>query len=156
LIQIADGSIEKALADLSASGGGPKNEQLPALKARAECAKYWVENYAPEDFRFRLLPAGGTSALGAEERANIRSLSGEEKNAVRILRDDVVKKIEEFSDDKACSTAVYAAAEKAGVDGKALFGAAYQALIGKDQGPRLASFLRSINKERLLEILKEY
>ena len=145
LIQIADGDIEKALADLAASAGGPKNEQLPALKTRAVCAKYWIENYAPEDFRFRLLPAGGTSAL-----------SEQEKNAVRILRDDVISKIEEFGDDKVCSTAVYAAAEKAGVDGKVLFGAAYQALIGKDQGPRLANFLRSINKERLLDILKNY
>jgi lysyl-tRNA synthetase class 1 len=145
LIQIADGDIEKALADLAANGGGPKNEQLPALKVRAECAKYWIENHAPEDFRFRLLPAGSMSAL-----------SDEEKNAVRVLRDDVIKKIEEFGDDKTCSTAVYAAAEKAGVDGKVLFGAAYKALVGKDQGPRLASFLRSINKERLLGILKNY
>ncbi|MDR0301839.1 MAG: lysine--tRNA ligase [Treponema sp.] len=155
LIQIADGGIEKALADLAANNGGPKKEQLPAFKARAECAKYWVDNCAPEEFRFRLLPAGGVSALSAQEKANLRSLSNEEKNAVRILRDDVISKIEEFSDDKACSSAVYAAAEKAGVDGKILFGAAYQALIGKDQGPRLASFLRSINKERLLEILKD-
>jgi lysyl-tRNA synthetase class 1 len=145
LIQIADGGIEKAFADLAANGGGPKNEQLPALKARAQCAKYWVENCAPEDFRFRLLPSGSMSAL-----------SGEEKNAVRILRDDVICNIEKFPDDKSCSTAVYAAAEKAGVDGKILFGAAYQALIGKDQGPRLASFLRSVNKQRLLDILKNY
>jgi lysyl-tRNA synthetase class 1 len=70
------------------------------------------------------------------------------------LRDDVIKNIENFPDDKTCSTAVYAAAEKAGVDAKVLFGAAYRALIGKEQGPRLANFLRSINKERLLSILK--
>jgi lysyl-tRNA synthetase, class I len=156
LIQIADGDIEKALADLAASAGGPKDEQLPALKARAERAKYWIENYAPEDFRFRLMPAGGISALSEQEKAKLRPLSDVEKNAVRVLRDDVVSKIEEFGDDKVCSTAVYAVAEKAGVDGKVLFGAAYQALIGKDQGPRLASFLRSIDKQRLLEILKNY
>ena len=75
---------------------------------------------------------------------------------MRILRDDVISRIEEFTDDKTCSTAIYAVAEKAGVDGKALFGAAYQALIGKEQGPRLASFLRSIDKNRLLGILKDY
>ena len=42
------------------------------------------------------------------------------------------------------------------MEGKALFRAAYQALIGKDQGPRLANFLRSISKERLLGILAGY
>ena len=89
-------------------------------------------------------------------KEKLKSLSDIEKNAVRILRDDVIKNIEKYNDDKTCSTAVYAAAEKAGVDGKVLFGAVYQALIGKDQGPRLANFLRSINKQRLLGILENY
>ncbi|MCL2443345.1 MAG: lysine--tRNA ligase [Treponema sp.] len=147
LIQIADGDIEKALTDLMAVNNELKPQQLPALKTRSQCAKYWIENYAPEDFKFRLLKNGEKPA---------RDLSDTEKNAVRILRDDVINKIEEFADDKTCSTAIYAAAEKAGIDGKALFSAAYQALIGKEQGPRLANFLRSINKEQLLEILKDY
>jgi len=152
LIQIADGDIVKALADLiidssKAGGNSLMPNQLSTLTARAECAKYWVENCAPEDFRFRLLSSGGAAG---------RVLSDEEKNAIRVLRDDVVCKIEEFTDDKSCAAAIYAAADKAGIDGKALFGAAYQALIGKEQGPRLASFLRTIDKERLLSILMGY
>jgi len=147
LIQIADGDIEKTLADLTAAHSELKPQQLPALRARAECARYWVENCAPEDFRFRLLNAGAVAG---------RPLSDTEKNAIRILCEDVISKIEDFTDDKTCATAIYAAAEKAGIDGKALFSAAYQALIGKEQGPRLANFLRSIKKERLLEILKDY
>ncbi|MCL2186171.1 MAG: lysine--tRNA ligase [Treponema sp.] len=147
LIQIADGDVAKMLADLIASGVKLKPQQLFALTTRAMCAKYWIENCAPEDFRFRLLPAGTAAST---------SLSDTEKNAVRILRDDVICKIEEFEDDKICSSAIYAVAEKAGIDGKVLFTAAYRALIGKDQGPRLASFLRSIDKERLLGILKVY
>ena len=54
LIQIADGDIDKALADLTANDKEIKPEQIPALKTRAQCAKYWVENCAPEDFRFKL------------------------------------------------------------------------------------------------------
>ena len=156
LIQITDGDIEKTLADLAAVDNGPNEEQLAALRSRALCAKYWVENCAPDEFRFRLLPSGGAAALSQEERAKLRSLSDVEKNAVRILRDDVICKIEKFPDDKSCSAEIYSSAEKAGVDGKALFAAAYQALIGKDQGPRLANFLRAIDKERLLAILKDY
>jgi len=155
LIQIADGDIEKTLADLAANSGGPNSEQLQAVRTRAVCAKYWVENCAPEEFRFRLLPAGGAASLSQEERGKLRPISELEKNAVRILRDDVICKIEVFADDKTCAAAIYAAAEKAGIDGKALFAAAYQALIGKDQGPRLANFLRVINKQRLLDILKD-
>jgi lysyl-tRNA synthetase class 1 len=152
LIQIADGDIDKALSDIETDSGLKPHAAMTthnfcSLKARAERAKYWVENCAPEDFKFRLLQSGGRPG---------RALSDIEKNAVRILRDDVICKIEEFTDDKTCASAIYTAAEKAGIDGKALFGAAYQALIGKEQGPRLANFLRSIKKERLLEILNNY
>jgi len=152
LIQIADGDIEKTIADISggysaASGAGLSPQRIETLKARAKRAKYWAENCAPEDFRFRLLHEGGVTG---------RELSQAEKNAVRVLRDDVICKIEDYSDDKTCASAIYAAAEKAGVEGKTLFGAVYQALIGKDQGPRLAGFLRTIDKKRLLSILKNY
>ncbi|MCL2244725.1 MAG: lysine--tRNA ligase [Treponema sp.] len=156
LIQIADGDIEKALMDLASGNPGLKDEHLPALRSRAVCAKYWVENCAPDEFCFRLLPEGGINSLAQGERKKIKQLTDIEKKSVCILREEVISKIEDYTDDKSCATAIYAAAEKAGVDGKTLFAAAYKALIGKDQGPRLASFLRSIKKDRLLAILKDY
>jgi lysyl-tRNA synthetase class 1 len=151
LIQIADGDIGKALAGLgrgnAAAPEGPAPEQLPALAGRAVCAKYWVEECAPEEFRFKL------KAPGEEPSA---ALSAAEKAAVAALRDKVIANIESFSDDKPCAEAVYRIAEERGMEGKALFRAAYQALIGKDQGPRLANFLRSIGRERLLGILARF
>jgi lysyl-tRNA synthetase class 1 len=158
LIQIADGDIDKTIANLPVEG--PGTEQIPALYARAVCAKYWVENCAPEEFRFRLKSGssgGGDSSPGSADNASDRARFSEaERGALRLLRDDVVSRIETFSDDKSCAEAIYAAAEKAGLEGKALFRAAYQALIGKEQGPRLANFLRSIEKKRLLESLGSY
>jgi lysyl-tRNA synthetase class 1 len=148
LIQIADGDIDKTLAGLEKAAAVDKPlrpEQIPPLRARAVCAKYWVEECAPEEFRFRLRPAGEQAELSEQEAAG-----------VRLLRDEVIRRIETFPDDKSCAEAIYKAAEEAGLDGKALFRAAYQALIGKDQGPRLANFLRSIEKERLLIILENY
>jgi lysyl-tRNA synthetase class 1 len=147
LIQIADGDVEKALAGLSSESSPPTPEQLPALRKRAACAKYWVEECAPEEFRFK---------LKKEEEEPPPALDEAEKTAIRLLRDKIITKIETFADDKSCAEAIYKAAGESGIEGKALFRAAYQALIGKDQGPRLASFLRSINKERLLGILAKY
>ncbi|MDR2659502.1 MAG: lysine--tRNA ligase [Spirochaetaceae bacterium] len=141
LLQIAGGDIDATIAGLS----DIKPEQKAALRARCVCAKNWIEEYAPEDFCFKLREAGETAAL-----------SEAEKTAVRELRDSVVSKIEEFDSDKSCAQAIYDAAERAGIDSKALFRAAYDALIGKDQGPRLASFLRAIGKDRLLSILSVY
>ena len=141
LIQIADGDIDKALAALK----GADPAQLPGLRVRAECAKYWAEECAPEEFRFRLRRAGEKALL-----------SGEEAAALGDLRDRVVARIGEYPDDKSCAEAIYAVAGDHGMEGKTLFRAAYQALITKDQGPRLANFLRSIDQNRLLEILAVY
>jgi len=154
LVQIADGDVEKTLAALGGPPRGPTAEQIPALRARALCARYWVENCAPDEFRFRLRQAGDTTTDNAAGKAADKvALSAEEAAAIRLLRDEVISRIETFTEDKPCAEAIYAIAQKAGIEPKALFRAAYQALIGKDQGPRLASFLRSIDKQRLLDIL---
>jgi len=90
------------------------------------------------------------------EAVSKAALSGAEEAAIRLLRDEVISRIETFTEDKPCAEAIYSVAQKAGLDAKALFRAAYQALIGKDQGPRLANFLRSIDKQRLLDITAAY
>ncbi|MDR1802503.1 MAG: lysine--tRNA ligase [Treponema sp.] len=147
LIQIADGDVDKAIAALGEPPAGPTLDQIPRLVFRALCAKYWVDECAPEDFRFKLKEAG-------EEPSPALSDAG--KAAVAALRDKLISRIETYADDKSCAEAIYKVAEEQGMEGKALFRAAYQALIDKDQGPRLANFLRSISKERLLGILAEY
>ncbi|MDR2865360.1 MAG: lysine--tRNA ligase [Spirochaetaceae bacterium] len=141
LIQIADGDIDKTIAGLP----DVKNEQIGRLKERCLCAKNWLSEDAPEDFRFKLR-TGGESAV----------LSELECGAVKNLRDTVIAHLEDYTDDKLCAEAIYQAAEQSGVEGKVLFRAAYQALIGKDQGPRLAAFLRVVGKNRLLSILSAY
>jgi lysyl-tRNA synthetase class 1 len=151
LIQIAGGDIEKTIAGLANAGtdgqGQLRPEQIPGLRARCRCAKYWTDNCAPEEFRFK---------LRRPEEGRTPCLSENEIEALGALRDTVVERIETYTEDKSCAEAIYQVAKDKGVEGKALFRAAYQALIGKDQGPRLASFLRSINKQELLGILKEY
>jgi lysyl-tRNA synthetase class 1 len=141
LVQIYDGDVDRTVASLP----GVEADQVDRLKAKCERAKYWVAECAPEDYRFQL--------RGPGERAE---LSGEDRAAIAKLRDEVVAKVESFADDKSCAEAIYAVAGSCGMEGKALFRIAYQALVAKDQGPRLASFLRTIDKARLLAILSAY
>jgi lysyl-tRNA synthetase class 1 len=153
LIQISDGDIERTITALvqnaaqsaAQSGAGLKDSQIQSLRQRCECAKYWTDEWAPDEFRFRLRGEGEKAPLSDVEAA-----------AIRELRDGVVARIETFTDDKSCAEAIYKVGENHGLDGKALFRAAYQALIDKDQGPRLANFLRSVSREQLLGILSGY
>ena len=76
--------------------------------------------------------------------------------AVQRVRDEVVSKLETFALDKECQQAMYDIATSLGLEAKSLFTALYHAIIGKDQGPRLASFMKIIGKEKLTKILSVY
>ena len=45
---------------------------------------------------------------------------------------------------------------QAGVENAVLFTATYLALIGKEKGPKLAGFMNTIGKDRVVEILSRY
>jgi lysyl-tRNA synthetase class 1 len=141
LLLIHQGDVEAVLASLP----GIKESQKAGVSARATCAWHWVNECAPEDFRFAVKKPGEKVELDEVGLASVRH-----------LRDDVVAKLESFADEKAVAEAIYAAATAAGTDGKTLFKAAYNALVGKDQGPRLAGFLGTLGKDKVLAILAAY
>ncbi|MHB9294573.1 putative lysyl-tRNA synthetase, class I [Pillotina sp. SPG140] len=141
LIQIADGDYEKVISAIPTL----KADQIPTLRNRCICALNWINLYAPPDFKFKLRSAGEKAPLNEQEI-----------EAVRAVRDSVITAIEQYATDKQCAAALYAVAESLAIDHTVLFKALYQALIAKDQGPRLANFLRSLNKERVLQILAPY
>ncbi|MCX7775123.1 MAG: lysine--tRNA ligase [Spirochaetaceae bacterium] len=141
LLQIHLGNIDKVLSLLP----DLKPSQVARVRRRAECAWYWITECASEEFRFFL-----------REPGELAELSDLEREAVRRLRDDVVSRLDTFASDAEVAEAVYAAAQSAGCDAKMLFRAAYQALIGKDQGPRLAGFLRAIGREKIESLLSAY
>ena len=141
LLLIHQGDVEAVLASLA----GLKPGQAEGVRTRATCAWYWVNECAPEDFRFSVRKPGEKAELSAIET-----------EALRRLRDDVVSRLETFADEKQVAEAIYGAAAAAGTDGKTMFRAAYQALVGKDQGPRLAGFLGTVGKDKVMSILAAY
>jgi len=140
-LQIHLGNIEAVLSLLP----GLKPSQEARVRRRAQCAWYWITECAPEDFRFFLRKPG-----------ELASLPEAETNALRCLRDEVIERLDAYDSENEIAEAIYAVAQASNIEPKKLFIAAYQALIGKDQGPRLAGFLRTLGKEKVLSILKPY
>jgi len=138
LLLIQEGDIEKVIANLP----GIREDQKAYVRARATSAWYWVMECAPEDFRFSLKPEGEKREFTANEAAALR--------AIRELALSGPK------EEKPLSEAIFAAAQTNGLEPKALFKIAYQALIGKDQGPRLAGFILAVGGERVARILSAY
>ncbi len=140
LLQTYSGDIDAVVASL----GDVKPEQMDCLLRRAECAWYWVSDCAPEDFKFALCMDGSKAEL-----------TGNDLSCVQKLYSEVLPEMDNL-DEKALSQKIFDVATGLGMQPKEMFRAVYQALIRKDQGPRLASFMKIIGKDKLSSILKNY
>lgn len=140
LLQIHEMNVEEAIASLS----DVKPEQMGRLVRKATCAKHWLEKYAPEDFRFHLVKEGETRA----------ELSPEALKAVQALA-FVVEEMDSLSADD-FSSRMYGCAKDNNLPTPDFFKAVYQVLIAKDRGPKLADFIHSCGKKKVLPILKRY
>ncbi|MCR5124360.1 MAG: lysine--tRNA ligase [Treponema sp.] len=126
-----------------------KSEQVECFRRRAQCAWYWITESAPDcapDMCFQIRNDGSRA----------EDITGDMLTAVKRVRDEVVSKLETFALDKECQQAMYDIATSLGLEAKSLFTALYHAIIGKDQGPRLANFMKIIGKEKLTKILSVY
>ena len=144
LLQTYSGDIDAVIKSLK----DVKPEQEERLRRRMACAWFWIQNSAPscaEDFIFTIRNDGSKADLD-------ETMS----KAVARVRDEVLPKLDTFTQDKECQQAMYDIATDMGIDAKQLFTALYQAVVAKDQGPRLGGFFRIIGKERREKILKDY
>lgn len=145
LLQTYSGDIDAVIKSL----GDVKPEQEECLRRRCACAWYWITESAPDcaaDMCFQIRDDGSKA----------EDIAGDMLTAVKRVRDEVVPKVGTFPTDKDCQQAMYSIATELGLDAKALFTALYHAIINKDQGPRLANFMKIIGKEKLSKILSVY
>ena len=141
LLQIHSGDVDAVVASLD----DLKPEQEERFRQRCVCAWNWVKDFAPEDFQFALrTEADGTVDLDQKNLDAVRRL------AVIVEEDMGVLPEKEFG------TKVYDMMKEVGVESADFFTAVYRALITKEKGPRLISFLHTLGKQKVLSILKQY
>ena len=117
LLQIYSGDIDAVIKSL----GDVKPEQEERLRRRMACAWFWIQNSAPtcaEDFIFTIRNDGSKADLD-------ETMS----KAVARVRDEVLPKLDSFTQDKECQQAMYDIATDMGIDAKQLFTALYQAVV---------------------------
>jgi len=138
LLQIHDLNIQHLLDHLDIEA-----DDSDFLVSRAQCAKHWLQKYAPPDFVF---------SLGSVDDV-LPTLPPEIHSAVmafaRILEDEadglVTKRYTEL---------LHRISADCEVPIKQLCVGLYQYLIGRDQGPRLAGFMELLGKEKILTLLQ--
>jgi lysyl-tRNA synthetase class 1 len=145
LLLIHDGQVEPALADMP--GFAEMDAELQERgRQRAACAWRWVQEFAPEEFRFHVVDSAATEP---------RELSAPEKNAIAGLRDLLRQGIDELS-EKDVQNGIYEIARAAELDPKDFFRTLYLVLIDEERGPRLGGFLKTLGADRVLAILERY
>ena len=137
ILQIHNLDVDKTISFLESE---LKNDfDKKRLRARAECAKNWLHKYAPEEFKFTV-----------QEKCQV-TLAEQEK---KILHQLAEKLLEKEWTDKELHEEIYVLCKNNDFPTGDFFKLAYRVLINKERGPRLASFILEIGREKVAELLK--
>lgn len=111
------------------------------LSTRISCAKKWLNKYADDNFKFIV--------KSEKDEEFFKTLTEVQKESLEklkeILKSDLVG--DEFE------TAIFNIHKEMQIEMKEFFSLCYQAIIGKDKGPKLASFITEIGREKVAKIL---
>lgn len=141
LLQIYGGDIEAVINSLS----DVSDSQKERLIKRCECAWAWITKFSPEDFRF---------ALATKDSEKVE-VSEKELVSIKALK-EVVAKMDTYETAKEFTNAMYACATDNDLETSDFFRIIYTILIGKPKGPKLAQFMLTCGKDKILPILEKY
>ncbi len=139
ILQINDFNIAKARKYYEAEIKNERDERR--FNERAERAVFWIKNHAPEDFKF---------IINKEKRSDIK-LSDIEAKFVKALHNELSENWDNYQTDKELQNKIGNMVSEFGLTPD-IYKKLYQILINRDLGPKLAGFIRSIGKEKILNL----
>ena len=138
LLQINNFDIEKTIGYFEKELKNDHDKER--LRQRAQCAVNWVKKYAPEEFKFHV-----------QEECQVTIIEVEKK----ILHQLAEKLTKRDWTDVELHEEIYILCKNNEFPTGDFFKLAYRVLINKDKGPRLASFILEIGKNKVAELLKK-
>lgn len=119
---------------------GKTSDLSGASEKRAEKVRNWLEKHAPEDFRFRI--QDGVNA----------DLDEGQKESMKILKNYLSS---ENCTEEELHNRFYEICASAGIKNGEFFRAAYAVIIGREKGPRLASLILAVGREKIVKLLEQ-
>lgn len=141
--------VQMPHVDMVAEVGRLKGEKLTGtekqeIEYRAEYARAWLEQYAPEDFKFELQTEAVPEAA--------RVLTDEQKHALKRVLAYVQGQAS--LDGQELHTVLHDIRKELEIDPKAFFSALYLVFLGRESGPKAGWFLSVLDRDFLLERLQ--
>nr|BDT28384.1 lysine--tRNA ligase [Bacteriovorax sp. HI3] len=140
VLQINDLDVKRARGFYNNEIKNERDERR--FQERAVRAAYWIENSAPDEFKFSLNKEPVKMDLTAKETAFLNDLNGYLK-----------AEFNNISEDKALHEKMYEMIHAHELEPMAVFTLLYKKLISLEKGPKLAGFIRTIGLERVSRLL---
>ncbi len=140
VLQINDLDVKRARGFYNNEIKNERDERR--FQERAQRAAYWIENSAPEEFKFSLNKEPVKMDLTEKETAFLNDLNGYLK-----------AEFNNISEDKALHEKMYEMIHAHELEPMAVFTLLYKKLISLEKGPKLAGFIRTIGLERVSRLL---
>ena len=141
VLQINDMDIDKARVSYADQIKNDRDERR--FKERSERAIYWIQNHAPEEFKFTI----------NTEKASL-DISSDAQNYISKLSEVLESDWDKFTTDKDLHERMYEIMHEMELKPADIFVPIYQLLIKREKGPKLAGFIRTIEKDRAMKLLK--
>jgi lysyl-tRNA synthetase class 1 len=140
MLQAYDGDIERAVAYYEQTRELTTELERQLLRQRARCCWSWIQQHAPDDFRYRIRGEAVTRALSDDQRVALERLVDVLRQAPDIHEDELVPHMKKLCEGTELTL-------------KTLCPLVYDLLIGRDQGPKLTTLLTTMGGERALPLL---
>ncbi len=122
--------------------GQYRKEQEKLIFERIGYAKNWLNKYAPDEVKIKVNEIPPKN-LGLNEK---------EKQALRL----VAKALKEQDfDEKSLFQKFYDICQETGLENKYFFKAAYKVIMNRERGPKLAPFILTIGKEKVIKLFEK-
>ena len=123
-------------------GGKIDDSEMGIIEERVKYAKVWLENYAPEEYRFELKDI---------KLIEIKSLSEEQKKYLKAIPGIY----NDGDTAESLQISLYKLSKQLKIPTKDAFASIYTAFIGKNHGPRAGMLLSKFGKEKVVERILE-
>ncbi|MFH1863490.1 MAG: hypothetical protein ABIJ85_01075, partial [bacterium] len=136
-------SLDEIVGKLADTKGGKIDDsEMGIIEERVKYAKVWLENYAPDEYRFEM-----TKEIPTE----VKSLSQSQRNYLK----GIIKVYNEGDTAESLQISLYELAKELSIPAKDAFAAIYLAFLGKTYGPRASMLLSNFGKKKVIKRIEE-
>ncbi len=118
-----------------------EERDIDLLRKRVKCVRYWLNSFAPDKVRFRILEETPKIDLDEEDRAFLECIKGR-LNSIDWEGNDI-------------HNAVYECGKSTDLGVKKAFQLLYQLFIGRSSGPRLGHFVFTMDRDFVVGRIEE-